>query len=217
MNTRNNNILYLKWGFIMLIAGALIFLTGVSIPPVHWEFAIEEFLLSVANNPVAWKLQAGFMAAGVVVTIIAVELLTRGMEGQGGNGILLTVARVSYLTGGICWLLVSVFRFTPTPLVAMDFAQGIEIPRHFGNYQSGMFFLYSILAYSAIATLGVALWLKPICPKWVPYLFFVIGLGVIFLHFGYSPYHMPVIIHLPFLVLGITGLRWLKNHVNARE
>ena len=142
---------------ILLIAGFVVFVVGAGLPPPRaWTGSDEEQRQFVGAHPTRWIASAVAIAAGVVLTLAGLALLSATLITEGAS-VWPVLALVSYGTGAILWLFELAFR--STVLVSIATAGG-DPPDWFEPVRAwagAAYWGYMVLAYLGIAAVGAAL------------------------------------------------------------
>ena len=199
------------------IAGALLILAFVSFAiggtlPIVGEkgnmgiftLPVREHLLAVANNANVWRWANVFMGAAAVILLAGLAVFTTISEGA-NERILSRLGFVGFLVAAVLWVIFSVFRATVTIKVAQEMTSTGTVPPYYeplAQWGYGLFYVYAVVGYLALAAYGGSLLQTGLLPAWVGWatLVFSIGLLIQLLIMGDT---LPGFHYLPPLLIGI--------------
>lgn len=196
---------------VLLVVGWLAFWAGAFTPPYRWWFGIpvREFLELVAAHRGVWLFIAAAFAIGVLATAAGLVVLSGLL--RPAAPVATDLGRAAFLFGSVLWLSSLAFRATGTISAATDTLATGAVPAWFEpmrSWSGALFAIYMVLAYLAIAAFGRALRAAELAPAWLARAFVSFGLaGAVGFLIRIPVFNPPLMIHLPFGVLGIILLR----------
>jgi hypothetical protein len=197
---------------VLLLAGTATFWAGAFTPPYRWWFGIPpaEYLAMVATHRTTWLAIAAAFAVGVLSTLVGFTLLSTALRAQGEHT-WSELARVAYACGSVLWLASLAFRATATPAAADQTVASGAVPSWFQPLQAwsgGLFAVYMVLAYLALAAYGRALLRTGLVPRWLARAHVLFGLaGAVGFVAQVRLFSPPLMIHLLPGLLGLILLR----------
>lgn len=196
----------------LLLGGGVVFWAGAFTPPYRWWFGIsvKEFLELVHAHQGVWLWIAAAFATGVLLTLAGLVVLGRSLRAA-GDRMWTDLGQNAFLLGGILWLASLAFRATATVMAARQTAQEGVPPGWFEPmrmWSGGLFAVYMLLAYLAIAAYGRALRSTRIMPRWVAQFHLWFGLCAAVGFLARVPvFNPPLMVHLPLIILGVALMR----------
>lgn len=194
---------------VLLIAGWLIFWSGA---PAwrHWTgSAPPKFLEQVAANIGEWYWSAGAFAVGVLLTLFGFLLLGNALRSS-GDRVWSELGLTAFFFGALLWIASLTFRVTATVAAANETVASGQTPIWYSGiaqWSGGLFSVYMVLAYLAIAAYGKALHGTIFAPSWMSWTAMVFGLaGSVGFIARFGPFGLPLTIHLVPGILGIVLL-----------
>ena len=200
------DLISLRTGAWILIAGALIFWAGAFAPPYkQWMSPLKEYLSIIHENPKAWQWINWCILIGVMVTLFGLVALYPSLTGKAA--LFSRLAVWLYGFGAILLIAHMVFRVSVEPWAATEWVTKSQLPSGFESMKLWMgilFAIYMVLAYIAIGMMGIGFFQSALLPNWANWI--VIGFGFIGA-IGYAVrfvfFDPPLMIHLPLLFLAI--------------
>lgn len=198
---------------ILLLGGWIVFWAGAVTPMAARFFLpipLRELLERIDAHPVAWLWIAGCFALGVLLTLAGLVVL-RVVLRQAGDRLWSELGEVAFSCGAVLWLAAIAFRATVTVAAARETVASGAIPAWFEPlraWSGGLFAIYMVLAYLAIAAYGKALLAVSIGPRWLARTHVIFGLlGAAGFVARVPLFVPPLMIHLVPGILGVTLLR----------
>ena len=168
---------------ITLIVGFLLFLAGASMPLTDtkgnfiWYLPPREWLLVIFAHPLLWQWDTLLLFGGSVVTALGLVLLTMLFR-DAGDRAFSQLGLVAFVFGAVLWVIILAFRLSIDPWAAQETARTAVLPDFYVPltlWTHALFVIYTILAFSALATYGAALLSTRVLPHWVGWLAIVYG------------------------------------------
>jgi hypothetical protein len=209
---------------ITLIVGCLLFLAGASMPLTDtkgnfiWGLPPREWLRVIFAHPVLWQWANILFISGVVVTILGLILLTMLFR-DAGDRAFSQLGLVAFVFGAVLWVIILAFRLSIDPWAAQETARTAVLPDFYVPltlWTHALFVIYTILAFSALATYGGAVLSTRVLPNWVGWLAILYGLAGLGL-LGFTGDAPPLLHHLMPLMMGILLLLRRDRLPTARQ
>lgn len=189
-----------------LLAGGIVFVIGALSPPwEQWYAPVQRALEVIGTHRLAWYWIHGCFALGVILTIFGFVALAHGLRDTRA-GVLASLVAAAYVTGAVFWLVNIAFRGTVQVSAALEVVRTGAVPTEYEplrRWAGLLFSLYMLLAYLASAGLGWLMLGAALVPRWAAWLAVIVGVtggGIV----GMS---VPMIVHIPFIVIGAFLLR----------
>ena len=205
-----------RWSGILLLAGGIIFWIGAFTPPYkQWMTRdIKEYLEIIHANPINWYVINGCFAAGMILTLLGVQLFSQALLGSGSSKIFTNIGVTSFVFGITLWVLNIAFRLTVTVWAANNLAETGQVYESFKTWMDWtnlIFAFYMVLAYFGTGCLGIALKDLQVLPDWLSWFLIIFGFaGSVGYIIRIPLFDPPLMVHLPFLLLGFMILQKLK-------
>jgi hypothetical protein len=196
---------------LLLVASFLVFAVGAVLPDVGehgnreiFTLPLQEHLLAVAENPVAWRWANVAMGAAVVAWVAGLTVLTTILEGA-GEPVLSRLGLVGSLMAAVIWLIFSAFRAVVTVAAARETAATGVVPAPYAalaDWMFALFGIYAIVGFLALASYGGSMLRVGLLPAWVGWttILFSLAMGVLLLIVGDT---LPAFHYFPPLLIGI--------------
>lgn len=190
--------------FISFALGATIPLVGEKGNAGIFTLPLREYLLAVADNPIAWRWANIFMGAAAVLLLAGFTILTTILEGA-GERILSRLGLVGWLVAAVLWLIFSAFRAVVTVQASAEMAGTGTVPTYYetlAQWGAALFYAYAVIGFLSLATYGGASLRADIVPAWTGWatLIFSVAVLVLMLVQGDT---LPAFHYFPALLIGI--------------
>jgi hypothetical protein len=209
---------------IVFLAGVVAAVVAVSTPDYTgltrqvWNVPSDRNRLEIiAANPRAWRWSSAWWATGSVFNALGFALVAV-MFRQAGESLLGEIAVLSFLLATALWLVAMAYRMGVEPHVMGATDSTTELPGWFKPVEAWslyIMFIYMVLAYAAIGVLGWALLRTALLPDWIGWFSLIFGAAAAlsmlfsiprFPGTEYSIFGLPILLHLPPLIIGIALL-----------
>ena len=202
-------LLSLRTGAWLLIAGALVFWAGAFAPPYkQWMAPLKEYLTIIHHHPFGWQWINWCMLGGVSITLIALASMYPSLTGSAS--LYSRLAVWLYGLGVVFWIISLVFRVTVEPWAATEWVTNNVLPSGFEawhRWSGTLFVIYMVMAYIAIGLLGVGFLQSALLPNWANWIVIPFGfVGAIGFAVRVLLFDPPLMVHVPLLFLGIMVL-----------
>lgn len=203
------NLISWKWTAILLLGGGILFWIGAFTPPYkQWSTAdIKEYLTIIHDHKINWYVIHGFFMAGVIITVFGIYLLSQVLLSDGKNHVLPIISLAAISLGSVFWLLNIAFRLTVTFWAADSLTVSGTVHTTFQTWMDWsnlIFAIYMVLAYLAIGCIGIVIKDITWIPAWTGWFCLIFGFaGAIGYLIRFVFFEPPLMIHLPFIILGI--------------
>ncbi len=201
---------------VLLIGGALAFLTGAAIPVRWlevWFASTERHLEVVRTHASAWRWLNGLMIAAVVLTAAGLGALGHVIGNPAA-----AAGATAYAGAAVIWIVFSAYRATLSPRVGDRLAATGALPDWYQDVSDtagALFTIYIVIAFAAEAIVGVGLLRAGAVPEWIGW--FTVGFGLVggasqLFPFSRIPvlagiFQVPILVHVAPLLIGIAVLR----------
>lgn len=190
----------------LLLAGGLFAIIGAFCPPYRqWTASQEEGFRAIAGNPIGWWcIHTGFFL-GTVCSALGLATLTSVLHRRGGGDWAL-LAAVAFGIAATAWIAnlayrVSIWNWAAETFVATGVTPDAFAPLH--RWAGVLFAVFSLVGYTSIACLGVAMMRAELGPPWLRWATLACGLSA-----GYVVgYNVPFIMYVPLAALGAALVR----------
>jgi hypothetical protein len=197
---------------IALIVGTVLFWLGAFYFPIARAWTartVEAHLAVVAEHRLGWLFSNGMMAAGGLLSGMALAVLGEHLYRSGSSRSV--VAGVGlWVACSVLWLLVCCFRMTVTAWAGEQLAVTGQVPGLFAalhRFNNFVLVVFMMLAYAATALYGLEALRSGAFPRSVSWFALVFGvLGFVLRPTGVVIFEPPLMVELVPLVLGITLL-----------
>lgn len=192
----------------LLLAGGVTFWAGAFTPPYkQWMTSdIAEYLGVIGQHRVNWYFINGSFVLGVLTTVFGVHVLNAWIQHQQAS-LAASIGWLSFTFGAVFWIINLGFRLTVTVWAAADFQESgsvVPIFQSLHQWTGALFAVYMVLAYFGTGWLGVAVRETNAVPVWLSRGMIVFGFAGSLLYLVRFPlFDPPLMVHLPFIVLGI--------------
>lgn len=200
------NATSLRLAGALLLTGGIVFTIGALSPPwEQWYAPLQRALEVIGRHRVAWYWIHGCFVLGVILTMLGFVALAHGLRDTPA-GLLASLVGAAYVTGAVFWLVNIAFRGSVQVWAAGEVIRTGSVPAEYEPWRhwAGLLFsLHMILAYLASAGLGWLMLRTALAPRWAAWFAVIVGVtggGVV----GMS---VPMIVHIPFMVIGAFLLR----------
>ena len=163
---------------VLLLGGALCFLTGAAIPIRWlevWFSPLERYLELIATHRKAWSWMNGLMIAAVVLTTAGLSVLAAVTSRPA-----IIAGAAAYGIGSVCWVMVASYRSTASVWAADRLASTGRMPEAFeavDRWMGLLFRLYILMAYSSELAVGAGLLQTALVPSWSAWIMVILGVG----------------------------------------
>lgn len=196
---------------LVLIAGTVIFWLGAFYMPLMKAYTaqtVQEHLAVIGNNRLGWLISNGMMAAGGLVSTLALVALGEHLYRSGGGNKIVTVSAALWVVCCALWVTTAAFRITITTWSAEQLAASSQVPAFFPplhRWNNFVVVIFMMLAYAATALYGLEALRSGALPKGVAWFALVFGgAGVLLRPAGVLFFEPPLMVELVPLVLGIS-------------
>lgn len=195
---------------LALILGGLLFSVGAFMPLRDKKGAFiyglppREWLNVIFDHPRLWQWANILFMSGVVVTILGLVMLTILLRDTGDRAFS-QLGLVAFVFGAVLWVINLAFRLSIDPWAAQETARTAVMPDFYvplTRWTHLLFVIYTVLAFSAMAAYGGALFSTHVLPQWVGWVTIVYslaGLGLL----GFTGDAPPLLHHLMPILIGI--------------
>ncbi len=204
-----------RWAGILILAGGIFFWIGAfTLPYKQWMTKdVKEYLTIIGTHKTNWHIIHAFFLVGVIVNFFGITLLTDALKQQNQN-MLPQLAYSAFIIGTILWIIDIAFRVVYTTWAAKQFVEFNEIQNFYvtlRTWSSSLFSVYMVLAYLATGFIGTALLQSQVLPNWIGWFCIVFGYaGSVLYIVRFQLFDPPLMVHLPYMILGIAILVKLK-------
>jgi hypothetical protein len=195
---------------IALITGTVLFWLGAFYFPIGRAWTartVEAHLAVVADHRLGWLFSNGMMAAGGLLSAMALAVLGEHLYRSGNSKSVIAAAGL-WVAGSVLWLLVCCFRLTVTAWAGEQLASTAQVPGLFAalhRFNNFVLVVFMMLAYAATALYGLEALRSGALPRAVSWFALVFGaLGFILRPAGVLIFEPPLMVELVPLVMGIT-------------
>ena len=194
---------------ITLILGCFLFLGSLGFMPRDTtgnfmvNLPLREQLLVIAAQPSLFQWSFSLLICGIIVTLLGFALLTKLLQ-NAGDRTFSYLALIALLFGDILLVIYIAFPLGVAPLAAQETAKTGVAPDYYVQltlWTQPLFVIYTILAFSTLATYGGAVLYTRVLPHWVGWLSIVYGLAGLVLA-GFTAGNLPPFLHhlVPILI-----------------
>lgn len=203
-----------QWTGLMLVAAFVLFGIGASLPvvgarghPRFYSLPLAEHLKAVAGNSATWRLANVMMGAAAVVLLAGLSLLTTSLEAA-HELVLSHLGLLGWFMATTVWLAFSAFRAIVTTRAAHVFSaqdSGDLLPSGYdlmSRWASGLFFIYAVMGYLALAAYSGSLLQLTLVPVWAAQATLVLSFAFL-VHLLTTGDTLPAFHYLPPLLIGL--------------
>lgn len=204
-----------QWPAILLLAGGILFWIGAFWPPYkQWMTSdTNEYLTIIGQHKLNWYIIHGCFLLGVTTTVAGVALFSYTLLSTGGDSPYAVLGATLFIFGAVLWIINIAFRLTVTMWAADQLLATGVLYDSFKTWMqwSGLLFsIYMVLGYIAIGFFGLAAW--DLLPVWVRWFTVIFGFaGIVGYCIRFPLFDPPLIIHLPFMIIGTVLLLAIRK------
>ena len=198
---------HLRLAGALLLVGGIAFNVGAFSPPwEQWSAPLLRALEVIGQRRIAWYWIHAWFVVGVLVTVLGFVALAHALRTRPDASLFVTLVATTYVTGAVFWLINIAFRASVQVWAAAEVVRTGAIPVEYEPWRrwAGLLFLaYMVLAYLAIAGLGLLVLRTGLAPRWAGW--FAIALGLT--GGGVVGMTVPLVVHLPLMLIGAFLMR----------
>ncbi|HJW29646.1 MAG TPA: hypothetical protein VJ508_10470 [Saprospiraceae bacterium] len=207
----------LRWAAILMLAGGISFWTGALTPPYkQWMTSdTREYLTIIHGHKINWYIIAGTMMLGIILTVLAVQLMAQAVNYTSINRLWSILNTASFSFGAVFVIVNFGFRLTVTMWAGDQLAATGQVENWFQTWMDWsnlLFAVYMVLAYFSVACLGLAMRDVAFLPHWLIWFCIIFGFGgVLGFVIQFPLFAPPLMVHLPYMIVAILILLKLKS------
>jgi hypothetical protein len=161
-------------------------------------------LLVIAASTPLWQSSLSLFISGVIVTALGFALLTR-LLCESGERSFSHLALIAVLFAAVLMVIYLAFDLGVDPPAAQETARTGVVPGYYAPlslWATALFYVYTVLAFSALALYGGALLVSRMLPRWLGWTAIIYGLAGLGL-FAYAHDVPPFLHYLLPITMGI--------------